>query len=314
PPLDESFDGDPTDGQGRPAAPADGDDAADAGASSSSVAGSSRATAGAGRDATRETVEGADAGDAATGSAPETPPPGDSRGASSSSTRPTSTTTAPTTSTAPTITAPASTGARPTTTTTDDEPASSVPGSDGNRPPALASPTDRVTPWGQGVVLAVRAEDPDDDSLRYEATNLPPGLRIDDGTGVITGVPAEAGTWAVEVSAGDGRHTVTVGFDWTVTPAPVTDRCALEGEVRSRRSMEPVRFEVVNQSAVEVEVHWLNHSGNRVPRASVAAGATAEIQSFRTHPWVVVDPADGRCIDLLSGIADGDRFTIGEPG
>lgn len=211
---------------------------------------------------------------------------------------------APDATTAPTSAEASPTSPPPVVETTDDGGA--------NRPPTLGVPAARETPWGEGVVLAVRADDPDDDPLGYAAVNLPPGLRIDHGSGVITGTPSDSGTWVVEVVATDGRGgRVGVTFDWTVTASTATDSCSLEGRVRSRRSMEPVSFRFTNGADADVALHWLNHSGNRVAMFTVDSGAAVEVQSFRTHPWVVVDPATGACLEVLDGITDGEEFTVG---
>ena len=62
--------------------------------------------------------------------------------------------------------------------------------------------------------------DPDDDALSFSASGLPSGLSISKA-GIITGTPADAGTYSVTVSATDpGGLKAETGFSLTVDPAP----------------------------------------------------------------------------------------------
>jgi hypothetical protein len=77
---------------------------------------------------------------------------------------------------------------------------------------------------GATVSLSAHATDPDDDTLTYAATGLPPGLSIGPATGLITGtISAGAATgspYSVSVTVSDDDFD-TVGdsdtFSWTVT-------------------------------------------------------------------------------------------------
>ncbi len=179
---------------------------------------------------------------------------------------------------------------------------------DGERP-SVAPPGDRSTPAGEGVVLAIRATH--DDELGYAAEGLPPGLAIDTGTGVITGSPTETGTWevAVTVTADDGG-AATQRFTWAVTAPVQSSDCSREGQVRSRSSSAAISFEVVNQTGDTVDVHWLNHSGNRVRFHTLAPAETVVIDSFATNPWLVADADTGTCLRLEVDPVDGDRIVV----
>ena len=76
------------------------------------------------------------------------------------------------------------------------------------------------------VPLGSNFSDVDNDPLSFSATGLPPGLSIDPATGVISGTidnsASLAGTYAVSVTASDGKGgSVTQNFSWSITnPVP----------------------------------------------------------------------------------------------
>ena len=101
----------------------------------------------------------------------------------------------------------------------------------GGPPPVNNEPTfdqnlpNRTGPEGTVVNLDAGATDLDGDPLTYAATNLPPGLSITTGTGLITGTinsTAAAGSpYAVSITVRDGATVdATDTFTWTVTDVP----------------------------------------------------------------------------------------------
>ncbi|HET6917035.1 MAG TPA: Ig domain-containing protein [Acidimicrobiales bacterium] len=54
-------------------------------------------------------------------------------------------------------------------------------------------------------------------SLTYSATNLPPGLSINSGSGLISGTPTHTGNYSVNVTATDGTGASgSAGFNWAI--------------------------------------------------------------------------------------------------
>jgi len=72
-----------------------------------------------------------------------------------------------------------------------------------NLPPTIPAIADRDALEQIAVSIPVPASDPDGGEVSWAADNLPPGLVIDDATGLISGVPTEAGTFTVTVTVTD---------------------------------------------------------------------------------------------------------------
>ena len=95
----------------------------------------------------------------------------------------------------------------------------------GNRPPTLQSPADQDTVEGSLVSLQLVASDPDGDPLSYDATNLPPGLFIDQATGLISGTVAQGAAggspYVVGIEARDPSNLSDAKtIRWSIQPAP----------------------------------------------------------------------------------------------
>ncbi len=85
----------------------------------------------------------------------------------------------------------------------------------------VTNPGDQTTLGGASVSLQVQARDPQNDPLTYSATGLPAGLSINTNTGLISGTVSGSAVqglpYTVTVSAGDGTHSDSQTFAWTVT-------------------------------------------------------------------------------------------------
>ncbi len=94
-----------------------------------------------------------------------------------------------------------------------------VTDANGNLPPVLTNPGARFSLLGDAVTLGIDALDYDGNSLLYSATDLPPGLSIDPGAGVISGTTVAPGTYEVTVVVNDGNGGVAnIAFNWVVSP------------------------------------------------------------------------------------------------
>jgi subtilisin-like proprotein convertase family protein len=89
-----------------------------------------------------------------------------------------------------------------------------------NTPPVVTNPGAQTTPVSTSVSLQISATDANRDTLTYSASGLPPGLGINSATGLISGTPTTAGSYAATVTVSDGRGgTTSTSFGWTVTAA-----------------------------------------------------------------------------------------------
>ncbi|MEM7436219.1 MAG: DUF4215 domain-containing protein, partial [Myxococcota bacterium] len=102
-----------------------------------------------------------------------------------------------------------------------------------NDPPTLDAPADQVSSIGAVASLALIGDDPNADSLYYDAAGLPLGLAIDHQSGEISGTidaDAPTGTLTVTASASDGPEVAVVEFDWTLVGSVCGDGNVEAGE------------------------------------------------------------------------------------
>ncbi len=95
-----------------------------------------------------------------------------------------------------------------------------------NSPIAVSQLADQVSAENASVSVSISATDYISGStMCYAAAGLPPGLRINPSTGVITGTVAKGaaanGPYSVTVIVEDGTHASAINFNWDVT-SPVS--------------------------------------------------------------------------------------------
>lgn len=97
-----------------------------------------------------------------------------------------------------------------------------------NSTPVVTNPGNQTNAENDTVNLQIAANDPDSNSLTFNATNLPPGLSINSGTGLIFGTLSytSAGSYNIIVTVSDGSLSDSEAFTWTINNlnrAPTAD-------------------------------------------------------------------------------------------
>ena len=93
----------------------------------------------------------------------------------------------------------------------------------------IARPADRRTTIHASVSLRLHATASSGVPLIYAASGLPPGLKVNAATGLITGRPTRAGRFTVRASAHDSQsQTAGTAFSWTVGGEPTISRLSLK--------------------------------------------------------------------------------------
>jgi hypothetical protein len=85
-----------------------------------------------------------------------------------------------------------------------------------NATPTLGSIANQSSAVGQAASLQLSGSDADGNVLTYGANGLPPGLALMVSTGLISGMPTNAGTYAVTATVFDGTQSASRTFTWAV--------------------------------------------------------------------------------------------------
>ena len=92
-----------------------------------------------------------------------------------------------------------------------------------NRAPVIAAPTPPIARVGQNTSLQLSGSDADGDPLIWGATGLPSGLVLDPARGLISGAPAGAGNFTIQLTASDSRGgNATASFGWNIQAQPIS--------------------------------------------------------------------------------------------
>ena len=120
--------------------------------------------------------------------------------------------------------------------------------------------------------LAGAFSDPDGDTLVFAAAGLPSGLSISQA-GVLTGAPADAGTYAVTVTASDpGGLEAEAGFTLTIDPAPAGPAQTPYPGPDAPRLATALKVDATNFDAGGQGVSWNDNPG----REGGQGGATRD--------------------------------------
>ena len=157
-------------------------------------------------------------------------------------------------------------------------------------PVSLATVPGQSTSEGATVSLSVSGSDSSSGTLSYSAVGLPPGLKINPGSGAITGTlavgAAAVGPYTITVTAADGTYSARTTFTWTVT-SPVT------------------LTSPVNQSNTEGDTVSLSLSG------SDSSSGTLSYSAVGLPPGLSIDPSTGQITGTVAaGAYAGGPYSV----
>jgi hypothetical protein len=91
-------------------------------------------------------------------------------------------------------------------------------GGSGGTTVTVTNPGNRTGTVGTATSLQIQASDSGGATLTYAASGLPTGLSVNSSTGLVSGTPTAAGTFAVQVSASDPTGASgSASFSWTIS-------------------------------------------------------------------------------------------------
>ncbi|MEE9318848.1 MAG: putative Ig domain-containing protein [Granulosicoccus sp.] len=92
-----------------------------------------------------------------------------------------------------------------------------------NQAPEILGPVSLSHALGDSVHEHIDAIDADDDQLRFQASELPPGISID-SRGHLSGQATQTGTYDVNLSVLDDQSNTTASLSWEIKPRAIKRR------------------------------------------------------------------------------------------
>jgi subtilase family serine protease len=172
---------------------------------------------------------------------------------------------------------------------------------------SVTSPGNQSTTAGTAVSLQIKASDSaSGQTLSYSASGLPTGLSINSSSGLISGTPTTAGTYAVTVTAKDGTGASgSASFTWTVSSTGGGGGCTAAqvignpGFETGSASPWTASSGVINSDTTSEPAHsgsydaWLDgygssHTDTLSQSVTIPASCTSATFSF----WLHIDTAE----------------------
>ena len=130
-----------------------------------------------------------------------------------------------------------------------------------NHPPLVTNPGSKVSEVGQNISFQIVTSDTESDALSFSACNLPPGLGIHPGTGLITGtITGPPADHQVTITVGDvANNSRSITFRWLTIPQGSAYRLAF--------TIQPTNTNTPNAISPSVKVAVQDLFGNTLPDA-----------------------------------------------
>ncbi len=147
-----------------------------------------------------------------------------------------------------------------------------APGVPGTAPVVTALAA-RTTLKGTAVSVPVIGTDANNDPLSYSASGLPTGLGINASTGLISGTPTTAGSFAVTVTVNDGTgRNGSTSFNWTiVNPLTLSPMTAV-----ARPAGTAISYSAISTGGLNPKFRWNfgDGTGDTVASSSLVISRT----------------------------------------
>ncbi len=181
--------------------------------------------------------------------------------------------------------------------------------------------TDRdLRPLFDGAVIDIDEIGTRNLSVRVDTVGTVESVKFDLNGGSWTHVDNNVNYALAGVSGGDyvpyffadGLYTLTmntydadnaggkVGAELTIQfNVSGSNRCELEGTVRSTNATTPMRFQLENNSNEALELFWLDYNGQRQSYRTLAPGRKLSQITYVSHAWLIARDWDNSCIHLV---------------
>ena len=162
-------------------------------------------------------------------------------------------------------------------------------------PPTITSPLSATATVGQQFVYQIIATR---SPTSYGATGLPSGLSLNNVTGVISGVPAQAGTSQITIQASNASGTDTATLTLTVNPAPSAGPVITSATSQNGRTGQPFSFQILARETSPAA---------RVSATNLPPGLTLDT----TSGLIAGTPIHDGSFRVTITITDGSKSTTG---
>ncbi len=136
-----------------------------------------------------------------------------------------------------------------------------------NSPPTITDPGNQTNRVGDTVSLTIIATDPDNNTLSYGATGLPPGLSIIGSTGVISGTinSGSQGNYSTTVTVNDGEATSSSSFNWVINTNNSGDVIQIDGNSSDWSSVTSYQDTPgENTAPADFETAWITSDAGKI--------------------------------------------------
>jgi hypothetical protein len=90
--------------------------------------------------------------------------------------------------------------------------------------------------------------------------------------------------------------------------------CDQLGSVKSINSLDSVNITFTNKSKRLLHINWIDYTGSEVTYKDLADGASWDVPTYQTHPWLI-RKTDGACLTILipkAGASSHETVSFGE--